>query len=272
MHRKKEKGKVGVSGTIWLHKADRFFLGSDRIVLLEKIDRHGSITKAARAAGISYKTAWDIVSAIDNLSEKPFFRRMTGGRGGGGTVLTEEGKDVVRRYRILQREHERFLGGFSEKIGDLDNLYRFLKRISVKVSARNMFLGKVTRMIKGAVSAEVTLSLKGGATVVAVITKESAESLGLRKGSEVYAIIKASSVLLGKDLHDARISARNLLCGTVEKLTEGPVNEDVTVKLSGGNLLTSVITRESAKTLDLKVGDHVCAVIKASSVILGVSG
>jgi molybdate transport system regulatory protein len=49
------------------------------------------------------------------------------------------------------------------------------------------------------------------------------------------------------------------------------VNEDVTVQLAGGNTLTSVITRESARKLKLAEGDHVCAVVKASSVILGVS-
>ncbi|MBI5575604.1 MAG: TOBE domain-containing protein [Deltaproteobacteria bacterium] len=266
------KYPLEVSGTVWLGKGDDVLLGSDRIGLLEKIGECGSITKAARAAGISYKTAWDIVSAVNNLSEKPLVRRMTGGKGGGGTVLTEEGKDVVRRYRVLQKEHERFLGGLSEKIGDVETFYRFLRRIAVRVSARNTFLGKVAGIKKGAVSTEVTLSLKGGDTVVAVITKESAESLGLRKGADAYGIIKASSVLLGKDLHEAKISARNLLCGTVETLAEGPVNEEVTVKLSGGNILTSIITRESAKKLALKHGDHVCAVVKASSVILGVSG
>ena len=268
----RKRNPVEVSGSIWLHKAGDVLLGSDRIGLLEKIEEHGSITKAARAAGISYMTAWGIVNAVNNLSEKPLVRRTTGGKGGGGTVLTEDGQEVVRRYRVLQREHERLLGGLSEKIGDVDGFYRLLRRISMRVSARNTFLGKVTGVRKGAVSAEVTLSLKGGDTVVSVITKESADSMGLRKGMEAYAIIKASSVLLGKDLHDARISARNILCGVVEKLTEGPVNEDVTVKLSGGNLLTSVITRESAKKLALKPGEHVCAAIKASSVILGVSG
>ncbi|MDA8123116.1 MAG: TOBE domain-containing protein [Deltaproteobacteria bacterium] len=268
---RRKKVPLEVSGAIWIGKTDAVFLGSDRIGLLEKIEEHGSITKAARAAGISYKTAWDAVSAMNNLSDKPLVERTTGGRGGGGTVLTGEGKEVVRRYRILQREHQSFVGGLSERIGDFHNFYRFLRRISMKVSARNTFAGKVSSVRKGVVSAEVMLSLKGGDTVVAVITKESAENLGLRKGSEVYAIIKASSVMLGKDLHDTRISARNLLCGTVEKLAEGPVNEDVTVRLSGGNLLTSVITRESAGKLELKPGDHVCAVIKASSVILGVS-
>ena len=265
------KEKVGISGTIWLHKADTFFLGSDRIGLLEKIDRHGSITKASREAGISYKTGWDAVNALNNLSDKPLVVRMVGGRGGGGTVLTGEGKEVVRRYRILQREHQRFVGGLSEKIGNLNDFYRFLRRISVKVSARNTFPGKVARLKMGTVSAEVTLSLKGGDAVVAVITKESAKNLGLKKGIDACAIIKASSVMLGRDLHDARISARNILCGTVEKIVEGPVNDDVTVRLAGGSLLTSIITRESVRNLALKPGDHACAVIKASSVILGVT-
>lgn len=247
------------------------FVGSDRLDLLGKIQEHGSITKAARAAGVSYKTAWDVVNALNNLADRPVVLRRAGGRGGGGTLLTEEGKEVIGKYRILQREHQRFLESLAEKIGDAGTLYRFLRRIAVKLSARNTFLGKITDIRKGAVSTEVTLSLKGGDTIVAVITNESLDSLGLKKGNEACAIVKASSVLLGKDLHGARISARNILCGSVAKLAVGPVNEDVTVQLSGGNILTSVITSESARKLELKEGDHVCAVIKASSVILGVT-
>lgn len=262
---------LGVSGAVWI-KAETLSLGSDRIALLEHIDRHGSITKAAAAAGVSYRTAWDIVDALNNLPDGPLVRPVIGGRGGGGTLLTRSGKEIVEKYRILEKEHRRFLDRLSEKLGDPRNLYRFLRRTAVKVSARNTFPGKVTGIRKGAVNDEIMMALPGGETVVAVITKESTESLGLRKGMEAYAIIKASSVILGKDLHDARISARNILCGTVEKLAEGPVNEDVTVKLPGGNTLTSVITAESARRLKLAVGDHVCAVIKASSVILGVSG
>lgn len=267
----RKRKPVDVSGAIWLRKADEMFLGSDRIRLLEAIGEQGSITRAARAAGISYKTAWDVVNTLNNLSAIPLVRRTTGGRGGGGTFLTQEGMEVIRNFRILEREHRTFLVGLSEKIGDAGTLYRFLRRIAVKVSARNMFLGKVAAVRKGAVSAEVALSLKGGGTIVSVITNESVDNLGLKKGKEAYAVIKASSVILGKDLHDARISARNILCGTVARLTEGPVNTDVTMRLSGGETLTSVITTESAGKLALVAGDHVCAVFKASSVILGVS-
>ena len=79
----RKSNPLEISGAIWIHKADAVLVGSDRIGLLEKIEEHGSITMAARAAGISYKTAWDVVNSLNNLSEKPLVRRMAGGRGGG---------------------------------------------------------------------------------------------------------------------------------------------------------------------------------------------
>jgi molybdate transport system regulatory protein len=56
------------------------FLGLNRIELLEKIDLLGSITKAGKAQGISYKTAWEQVDALNNLAEKPLVMRSAGGR------------------------------------------------------------------------------------------------------------------------------------------------------------------------------------------------
>ena len=139
----------------------------------------------------------------------------------------------------------------------------------MRVSARNVFAGKVAGLRKGAVSTEVTLTLKGGETICSVITNESADVLALKRGMEVYAFFKASAVILGKDIHDAKFSARNLLCGTVERITPGAVNAEVAVNLPGGSVLTAIITMESAKRLSLVTGDHVCTLVKASSVILG---
>jgi molybdate transport system regulatory protein len=142
----------------------------------------------------------------------------------------------------------------------------------MRVSARNMFLGKVAEVREGAVSTEVTLALKGGETVCSVVTNESAGALGLKAGMDAYAFFKASAVILAKDLGDARVSARNVLWGRVERITTGPVNAEVTVVLPGGNILTAIVTQESAVRLALAPGDHVCALVKASSVILGVDG
>lgn len=69
----------------------------------------------------------------------------------------------------------------------------------MEISARNMLKGKVKKIVRGTVNAEVTVELTGGDCIISVITKTSADKLGLAEGKEVYAIIKASSVLIGKE-------------------------------------------------------------------------
>ncbi len=142
----------------------------------------------------------------------------------------------------------------------------------MKLSARNVFSGTVSSVIKGVVNAEVTLNVKGGPSISAIITNTSAENLALKEGVEAFAIIKASSIIIGTDLHDAKVSARNIICGTVTKVIEGPVSAEVDIDIGSGNTLTAVITEESAKKLGIKAGSHACAMFKAPSVILGVKG
>ena len=141
----------------------------------------------------------------------------------------------------------------------------------MKVSARNTFAGSVSGITKGAVNAEVTLTLKGGVSLVAVVTNGAVDNLGLKVGADAFAIIKASSVIIGTDLHDAKISARNVFCGTIAKIIEGPVNTEVDVEIGGGNTVSAVITHGSSPRLELKEGGHACTLFKASSVILGVN-
>lgn len=268
---KRTRNGLEVAGTVSFHKKNREFLGVDRIRLLEMIEEHGSITKAAKAVGISYKTAWDTMDAINNLSEKPLFIRMAGGRAGGGTRLTEEGREVIKRYRIIREEHEKFLANITERLGSAHDLVQFIKRISMKVSARNVFSGTVSVINPGAVNSEVRISLRGGETLVSVITNESVEALGLREGSDVFAIIKASSVLIGKELEESRLSTNNILAGRIGRIVAGAVNTEITLEIAGGNSISAVITNSSAQRLGIREGERVCAVFKASDVILGVN-
>jgi molybdopterin-binding protein len=69
----------------------------------------------------------------------------------------------------------------------------------MKISARNVLKGKVKKLVHGAVNSEVTVELPGGIEIVSIITKTSAENLGLAKGSDVYAVVKASSVMIATD-------------------------------------------------------------------------
>jgi len=267
----KGKSHLSLTGNLCFNRAEEKFLGGNQIALLEQIDALGSITKAAKAVGISYKTAWDTINTINNLAERPLVDRLTGGKGGGGTSLTAEGKKVIAQFNIVQEELRKVLDNLENRLGDTDSLFQFLRRISMKVSARNTFAGTVSAITKGAVNAEVTLTLKGGIPLVAVVTNGAIENLGLQVGGAAFAIIKASSVLIGTDLHDSKISARNVFCGTISKIIEGPVNSEVDVEIGGGNTVSAVITHGSSQRLELKEGGHACTLFKASSVILGVS-
>ena len=140
----------------------------------------------------------------------------------------------------------------------------------MRISARNVLEGKVQHVTKGAVNAEVTLVLVGGETLVAIITNSSIDSLGLEDGTKAYGIIKANEVIVGKGVDGSKLSARNVLAGEITNLLDGAVSSEVKIRLAGGAALVASITKESAHTLGLQVGDQVSAIVKASSVMIGV--
>jgi len=260
-----------VYGGIWMGRDEDAQISDVRISLLEKIDESGSITQAAKAVGISYKTAWDAVDAMKNLSGDALVESLTGGKGGGGTRLTEAGRKLARTYRLIQKENERFLSSISEGMEDFDNFYKLVRRLSMKSSARNQFFGKVTSIRGGSVNAEVEVSLNGEDKIAAVITHESLEHLGLKIGSEVWALVKASWVILSTEDSDLKISVRNRLRGKVSRVSKGSVNSDVIITLAGGNTVSAIVTNDSIEHMGLEVGAKACALFKASSVILGVA-
>ena len=268
---KSGKSSFHLSSNLWFNRDENKFLGVERIKLLEKISETGSITQAAKAVGICYKTAWDTVSSINNLTEKPLVESLSGGKGGGGTCLTAEGNRIVDQFNYIQEEMSKYMGILEEKLVDTESLLKFLRRNSMNVSARNIFHGTVSAIFKGAVNAEVALTLKGGVKLISVVTNGSIDNLELSVGMDAYAIVKASSVIVGADLHNCKISTRNILCGTVARIIEGPVSTEVDVEIDGGTMISAITTRDSASGLDLKQGDHACTLFKASSVILGVN-
>ncbi|HNX28389.1 MAG TPA: molybdopterin-binding protein [Syntrophomonadaceae bacterium] len=69
----------------------------------------------------------------------------------------------------------------------------------MQLSARNALKGKIVKVVEGTVNSEIHIQLSGGETIVSVITKESAEKMGLAAGKEAYAVIKASSVMVAID-------------------------------------------------------------------------
>jgi molybdate transport system regulatory protein len=277
--------ELGVGGSIWFQSGQQTLGGAARIALLEAIHATGSITGAAKAVGMSYKGAWDAVDAMNNLAGEALVVRAAGGKGGGGTKLTARALRLVETFRVIEQEHRRFLEraaqvlgaganeGDGTRSGGLARDLAVLGRFAMRTSARNQLFGTVAGVVQGAVNDEVTMTLPGGETLVATVTHESAEALGLAAGAPVVALVKATSVVLVASAEDAaRLSARNRLSGTVQLVRRGAVNAEVTIALPGGAVIAAIITDASVDALGLAAGEAATAVFKASSVLLGTAG
>ena len=138
------------------------------------------------------------------------------------------------------------------------------------ISARNLFRGAVTSLNEGPINAEVEITTDSGDRIVATLTCASVKSLGLAIGKEAVAVVKAPWVTLMTGQPEYRFSARNQLSGKVSKLARGVVSTQVSLTLSGGSLLSAVITNEAVDELDLTVGVIATAMFKASHVLVGV--
>ncbi|KVG58612.1 TOBE domain-containing protein [Burkholderia territorii] len=270
-------GPLELGGELWLRAGEQTLGGATRIALLAAIGDTGSITRAAKAVGLSYKAAWDAIDTMNNLAGEPLVTRSTGGKGGGGTTLTPRATSLIAAFRTIEREHRRFIDAASAAVSGFDVDWALIGRIGMKTSARNQLFGKVESIVRGTVNDEVTLVLPGGQLIVAVLTHESAEALGLQPGADACALVKASWVVLAVDDEGGAeaslaLSARNQLRGTVETVAAGAVNSEVTLVLDGGGTLTAVVTNDSVGALQLDAGRRAIALFKASSVILAVTG
>jgi molybdate transport system regulatory protein len=265
------KSHFPFSGPLWLLFGGRHLLEKNAIVLLQNVDKLGSITSAAKEVGVSYKTAWDLMDRINNLSSKPLVVTSTGGRHGGGCRLSDYGKKILDEYGHQQRQFEIFTKTLSGKKNDFAFFTDFARSLIVKTSARNQFAGIIEKIIHGPVSAEVVLRISDKDTITAVITNESARELNLKKGGKAMALIKAPAVILMVDDEKTKTSAMNRLCGTVAGIVTGAVNDEVKIRLSGNKTVVATITKQSAEDMKLAKGCAVRAVFNASQVILAIT-
>ncbi|CAM3988100.1 TOBE domain-containing protein [Ectopseudomonas alcaliphila] len=235
-----------------------------RLALLEQIAEQGSITRAAKAAGLSYKAAWDAIDELNNLSEQPLVSRNVGGKGGGGAHLTPAGERLLALQQRLQALQAQLL----QAAGDDADL-ELLGRLMLRTSARNQLTGRVRAIHAHGHNDLIDIELPGGSRLQALITHDSTENLQLSEGSSVVALIKAGwlELQLPSQAADAECNA---LEGRVEQIlpaNDGP--SEVRVSLANGQTLCASIEPDRLATLGLVVGDPVRAQFAASQVLLG---
>jgi molybdate transport system regulatory protein len=235
-----------------------------RIALLQHIAEQGSITRAAKSAGLSYKAAWDAIDELNNLAQKPLVERSVGGRGGGGAKLSEEGVRVLRLYQRLQALQTQLLES-PEESGDL----ALLSRLMLRTSARNQLHGQVASITPAGRNDMIGLALAGGLTINAQITHDSTLRLELETGTDVFALIKASWLeLLAPD--QAVTTGHNCLTGKIEEILDaedGP--SEVRISLPSSQTLCALAEADHLKALKLKVGSDAKVGFAPSYVLIG---
>lgn len=256
--------KDALTSNLVLSRGPTGRVGADRIALIEAVGEDGSITRAAKRLGLSYRAAWDAVQAVNNLFDEAVIVASAGGAAGGVAEITPKGRQVLAAYRRIEAELADLWARLDDQ-GGAD-----IWSLGMKTSARNALRGVVTSIDGDAVNAEVTLKIGDGVTITAVITTASVEALGLAIGKPAIALIKSSFVILAPGGEPLRTSARNLLAGTVVSRMDGGVSSEVLLEIAPGKTLTATLTRDSADALDLKTGDAAQALIKAPHVILAV--
>jgi molybdate transport system regulatory protein len=108
-HMLKEELQYIVRGTLWIECENKRFFGPGRAELLQRIDETGSIRKAAADMGMSYKKAWAMVTALNQQVQRPFVLVKVGGEKGGGSVITEEARELVNYHSLLRQRFVAFL-------------------------------------------------------------------------------------------------------------------------------------------------------------------
>lgn len=247
----------------------RSLVGRDRIQLLEAVDQHGSITRAAKAVGLSYKAAWDALNAVNNLLPHPVIQGQAGGHHGGGAVVTDHGKALIAAFRLIESRLARVAALFADDSLQSDPT-ALLWSLGMKTSARNAFRCQVAEVKRGPVNTEVILRLSETTQIAAIITTDSVDDLGIAVGREAVALVKSTFILLAPGREPPRTSARNCLIGSVCHREDGPISAEIALDIGGGKTLVAIVTRDSAEDLGLQVGDAACAMFKASHVILAV--
>lgn len=242
----------------------RLFADPRRIELLKQIRHTGSISQGAKLAGISYKSAWDAVNEMNTLADRTLVERATGGKGGGGAVVTPYGERLIQLFALLEQIQQKAFDVLQDDV-PLGSLLGAIARFSLQTSARNQLFGTLVQRDEQSVQQHVEVLLADGNTRIKVaLTEQSANRLSLETGKEVLVLIKAPWI----DVTHATSAADNQLSGILSHLEQGDSHSEVLIALPGGETLCATLPNERVEAQKLQVGQAVTAHFNADRVII----
>lgn len=236
-----------------------------RIDILRRIGEGGSISEAARRAGVSYKAAWQAIETLSNLAGTPMVEKAVGGSGGGGAVVTPAGLRVLEAAGMLDKARAEVLA-LLEPDSRGERGGPGLAAMALRTSMRNQFPCVVKTLSSTGGLVRVGLELPSGGLLYSRITRESGQLLQLKRGRPVLALCKATAVRVAPQIDPT--DSRNVVVGAVSR-TSGSVHRgEVTLQIDGGVRLVGF----SDEGQRLKAGQRAMASIEESGVVVAISG
>lgn len=204
-------------------------LADKRIEILRRIVASGSISQAAREAGVSYKAAWQAIDTLTNLAGVALVERAVGGAGGGGAQVTPAGRQLLAAADALDTARRevlaRLAGGAAAPA---------LPRLAVRTSMRNQLPCLVADLARSGQIVQVGLVLADGGRLVSRITQESAELLGLAPGLAVLALCKATAVAVQRAGGPAAKAGANVLAARARRVARGDSGDEIAAEIGAG--------------------------------------
>jgi len=173
---------------VWLEHKGEPILGKGGADILEAIRKEKSISKAAKAIGMSYRYVWNYLALMKKMLGEPIVETFKGGKTGGGAKLTPLAETLLKEYKRV----EDYVG---EILGDEE----YWEAVGLKISARNRLKGVVKGVEKGDIIAKVKMEVKAPAVITALISREAVDDLNIKVGDSVEAVIKATEVMIAKE-------------------------------------------------------------------------
>lgn len=192
-------------------------LQTDRAVALDEIDAQllrrisetGSLVKAAKGLGISYRNAWGRVKRVELMLGTKLLESKSGGAVGGGSRLTPEGAALFKEFRRTRK----YLFNVLDEQENAGN-------VRYTLSARNLVGARITRVERGDVTSLVRMSAEDPVSLTSIISNEAVDDLGLEEGDRVAAVIKSTEVMIAKRIQGRR--GRGGRRGQPAEGTKGP--------------------------------------------------
>ncbi len=173
---------------LWLETDRGYVFGKGAFDLLDRIERFGTISKAASSMNMSYRQAWGILKKIEARLGKPLIETNRGGaHGGGRTTLTPLGKKVLQQY-IME-----------EKAVQATKDDRWKRKNSLKeLDAENTLAAKVLSVEKGEATSLVKVIIPTQTVMTTIVTNETMKELDLKEGTSIRLVIEVTSMIIGR--------------------------------------------------------------------------